>query len=381
LPSVPHTALHQGLLLDLPTSQSLDSIEDLYASSTSMSSRMRAHALNAAAMFVGILTWMAVYYAKDEFQKIDEDNEVFGYILHCMALEVISSFCMLPLEYLALQKTEPSHQVRTYELKKEFILGTLLCYEPASDLFISMCDSGSAKNFVFEKYADPSFTPREIIAGFLTLGVGYGTACYVFDKLLTRCMAPVEVLEEAAEVEEFREEDAELFAANSPRGKKFLQNLQVLLRTSKMEAFSAGLQFFVFYLTDIFFDDGTDFAANLLDMLGSGVMMSTFCFLMDALPDLVEMLENKCYPALPLPQHARLTFDPAREPEEAPLPATTVVVAATNLQADLERGESLLAQHGFWNGRRTPESPASPQSESVAEHPYIPPAYSLGFQP
>jgi hypothetical protein len=242
---------------------------------------------NGAAMLFGTLAWMGVYYAKDLFAEIDEDGAA-SYVLHSLAMGVVANLAVYPFVlFNHLARGEARAQANA-EFRKYFILCTIpdALYEPTADWLAAMATSDSFTNYDFKKYAQPTFNTKEVAGAFGFFFAVYGMIYYFGDNLIQR-LAPDESTEPA---------EAAL-AVGTTYSQRFLRSSRHVLVSDEGVAILAALQYFIFYLTDDLFEvDWVTFEETAPQVLGMAGLMAAYTFVADALPVLLQHLENKMYP-------------------------------------------------------------------------------------
>jgi hypothetical protein len=241
---------------------------------------------NGAAMLFGTLAWMGVYYAKDLFAEIDDDGAA-SYVLHSLVMGVVANLAVYPFVKLThLARGEDSAQANA-EFRKYFILCTIpdALYEPTADWLSSMATSDSITEFEFVKYAQPTFNVKEAAGAFAFFGVVFGMIYYFGDKCI-QYLAPDEPDVAAVPLER-----------DATCTHKSLRVCWRMFESDEGIAVMAALQYFIFYLTDDLFDvDWESFHVTFPQVLGMAGLMAAYTFAVDALPVLLQALENKYYP-------------------------------------------------------------------------------------
>jgi hypothetical protein len=249
-------------------------------------SNLRGAGWNGAAMLFGTLAWMAVYYAKDLFAEMDDDGAT-SFIMHSLAMGIVANLAVYPFVKLNhLSRGESGTQANA-EFRKYFILCTIpdALYEPTADWLTAMATADSLTEFDFVKYAQPTFNPKEAAGAFAFFGVVFGMIYYFGDKFI-QYLAPDEA-----------QEDEEVLASDAEFMHKSLRVCRRLFESDEGVAVMAALQYFIFYLTDDLFEvDWESFQVTVPQVLGMAGLMGAYTFAVDAVPVLLDTLENKYYP-------------------------------------------------------------------------------------
>jgi hypothetical protein len=236
---------------------------------------VKAHGWDAAAMFFGTSVYMGVYYAEAYFA-------IFGmlgrYIVHNLAMGIAANFSVL-----AFVRQGRLHEGKTtVEANRDAFRYFLLCslpdslYQPVEDWFIAVCKSGSLINFEFIQDAAAEFSPVEIAASFALFGVGFGLLYLVMKKLLIK-----------------HDEQAETAVSEfDDQWQNFYKKCREMLQTPTWESVKSALQYFIFYLSDYFFDLSMNGATKtLVNLFGCCTCMAGYSFAFDNLPELFGYLE------------------------------------------------------------------------------------------
>jgi hypothetical protein len=253
--------------------------------STTIIKKLRGAAWDGSAMFFGTLAWMGVYYAKDNFADLDDDG-AGSYILHSITMGVAANLAVLPLvrqKYISNGETATQAHA---EIKKYFILCTIpdALYEPVADWLAAMARAGSFTHFDFVKYADPTFTAKEAAGAFVFFGVVFGMFYYAGGKLIQRYSPDEEEMP-----------DPEL-SADASFSHRALRQFRQVVDSDEFETVMAGLQYFIFYLTDDLFDiDWESFEVTMPRLMLVCFLMGAYTFAVDALRVSAKALEYKLY--------------------------------------------------------------------------------------
>jgi hypothetical protein len=253
---------------------------------TSLLSQMRGPAWEGAAMFIGTLAWMGVYYAGPTFAEIDDDGPG-SFILHCLAMGIGANIAALPFVRQKYISQGYSSEKANAEVRKYFILCTIpdALYEPVADWLAAMAKGNSVIDFEFEKYTDPTFNTAEVAGAFGVFGVTFGLIYYLGDLLIQHYSPDVEEMV----LEEKLTDDATVMH-------RFLRKARDMSASTKGVAVLAALQYFIFYLTDYVFDvDWESFEETAPPVLGMCGLMSLYTILAVAAPLLLQALEHKIY--------------------------------------------------------------------------------------
>jgi hypothetical protein len=254
---------------------------------------VKAHGWDAAAMFFGTSVYMGVYYTEAYF-------EVFGpvgrYIVHNLTMGVAANFSVLPF----VRKGRLHEGKTPEEAKRDTISYFVLCafpdslYQPVEDFFIAVSKSGSLINFEFIQDATAEFSPVEIAASFAMFGVGFGLLYLVLKKMLIK-----------------HDEEAEVAVnAFDDQWQNFYKKCREMLQTPTWESVKSALQYFIFYLSDYFFDLSMDGASKtLLNLFGCCMSMAGYSFIFDNLPELFGYLEIRRARTLALAHRQPETLD------------------------------------------------------------------------
>jgi hypothetical protein len=260
-------------------------IRPIPQTSTTIIKKLRGAGWDGSAMFFGTLAWMGVYYAKDKFADIDDDG-AGSYILHCLLMGIVANLAVLPLvrqKYISNGETATQANA---EIKKYFILCTIpdALYEPTADWLAAMANADSFTHFDFVKYADPTFTAKEAVGAFTFFGVVFGMIYYAGGKFIQHYW-PDE--EEAADPE--LSDDASL-------SHRSFRRFRYVIDSDEFETVMAGLQYFIFYLTDDLFDiDWESFEVTMPRLMIVCTLMAAYTFAVDAVRVSAKALEYKLY--------------------------------------------------------------------------------------
>jgi hypothetical protein len=276
-----------------------------------LSQLIRGHFYNAIGMSVGTGAWMGVYYLEPYFRYCAPVN----YPVHCVAMGTFSNLAAMPFVRQAGLTFGEDPQTANKRAKTYFTWCFFpdTFYLPVSDGVVAWASANS-----FAPYADTVFTPAEIGAGFAAFGVGFSLLFYGIDRALH-----YHEEEENTTVEEnivrnsVQEGEGTLFLI-------ILKKMQAVLATSEWDAFKSGLQYFLFYYTDYFFDTDIDMdepGPGARDLWLSCFVMGFYSFIIDSLPDVLAAIEKKYYPII-LPTTTASNEEAAHDSAN-PLMATT----------------------------------------------------------
>lgn len=246
-----------------------------------------AHAYDALIMFIGTFAWMGVYYFEEDFEEIGDEN--VAYVLHCIAMGVLANLCIYPLMYLGRRHQDDTHQEALAISNKYLVLYILLdvLYQPTSDFNIAISQPDAFENFQFEKYTYSTFTPRELVSGFILFGAGFGLIYYFGEKIILR-YSPRWIYDNDYEEE---------LKVDSAYWNRVLRKTRIVLESTEVTAFKAAIQYFLFYLTDLVFNvDWDTFEVTIPQLLGDCAIMSAYIVALDNIPEILHILERRFYP-------------------------------------------------------------------------------------
>jgi hypothetical protein len=253
--------------------------------STTIIKKLRGAAWDGSAMFFGTLAWMGVYYAKDKFAELDDDG-AGSYILHSLLMGIVANLAVLPLvrqNHISNGET-PAQAIS--EIKKYFILCTIpdALYEPTADWLAAMARADSFTHFDFVKYADPTFNVKEAAGAFVFFGVVFGMIYYAGGKFIQHYWPDEEEIPDPA------------LGADASAAHRALRNFRHIIDSDEFETVMAGLQYFLFYLTDDLFEiDWESVEVTIPRLLIVCGLMAAYTFLVDALKISAKALEYKLY--------------------------------------------------------------------------------------
>jgi hypothetical protein len=249
-----------------------------------------SHVWDAAAMFFGTLVWMGVYYAQPQFAEMDDDGD-WSYALHVLAMGFAANAVVIPFNYFSNTVKGRSAEESISTIKKYFLIYVIpdALYEPTADFLIAISKPDFYNDFDFEKYADSTFEPREIIGAVFLFGISFGMIYYVGDKLICRYFPdPYEQYDDEVKEENLTPQDA--------YARRVLRVIREILESSEIYALKAALQYFIFYLTDFMFDvDWVEFEATMPQLLGVCGMMSGYSLVLDSFPEILHLIERYLY--------------------------------------------------------------------------------------
>jgi hypothetical protein len=239
-----------------------------------------AHAWDGGALFIDIACWMSVYFAGPYFKTLGPTGR---YILHNIAMGTAGTIGSLPFVKKARLTEGATNSEANHALLKSVVLSIIpsCFFQPAEDWLIAISHSGSVLHFDFEQDNSAMFSAKELAVSFAVFGGLFGLIYYLIKKLITHYSADELTHSETDSVFQ------DFFQRFYSRSQQFFQS-------PGWESIKSGLQNFVFYLTDYFFDLNVGpIGTVLLNVLGCCGMMGAYSFITDSLPEVMGYLQIK----------------------------------------------------------------------------------------
>lgn len=291
-------SLRQFLLMaESDEAKNLSPDEKFEKSFAEIKQYVRAHGWDAAAMFFGTAVYMGVYYAEGYFKIF---GPVGKYIVHNLAMGVAANAIAVPFVRAGRLAEGETKAVANRDSFRYFLLCTVpdSLFQPVEDWFIAMTQSGSPIDFEFVQYATASFSAAEVAVSFSMFGVAFGILYLVMKKMLLK---------------HDDVDNAEVEKVFDDNWHQFCKKTRAVLETPTWESVKSAIQYFIFYISDYFFDSDVKEPKELiLNAMYSCALMASYSFVFDNLPELFGYLQIRRERAL------ELQAQQVPEPEFAP---------------------------------------------------------------